>query len=70
MLKTRNNKFFEFLILLSMISLFPKKFFIDFLVELGFFIGEKPIFMKKNPSLCRMERFHGCPNEKICPPAF
>jgi hypothetical protein len=32
-----------------------KKFFIDFLDELGLFIGEKPIFTKKKfPSLCRL----------------
>jgi hypothetical protein len=32
-----------------------KKFFIDFLDELGLFIGEKQVFTKKKiPSLCRL----------------
>jgi hypothetical protein len=34
--------------------------------ELGLFIEEK----QNIPSLCHLARFHGCPNEKICPPAF
>jgi hypothetical protein len=41
-----------------------KNLFIDFLDELGLFIGENPIFTKKKfPSLCRLPWFHGCPNE-------
>jgi hypothetical protein len=37
-------------------------FFIDFLDELGLFIGEKPIFTKKKIELlCRLARFHGRP---------
>jgi hypothetical protein len=42
-----------------------KYWFSDFLAELGLFI-EKPIFTKKKfPSLCRLARFHGCPNENF-----
>jgi hypothetical protein len=45
---------------------FQKFFFIDFLDELGLFIGEKPIFTKKKfPSW-----FHGCPNENFVRPIF
>jgi hypothetical protein len=41
-------------------------FFIEFLDELGLFIGERPTFTKKKiPSLCRLPWFHGCPNENF-----
>jgi hypothetical protein len=45
-----------------------KYFFIGFLDGLGLFIGENPIFTKKNfrrSAVCRLARFHGCPNEKL-----
>jgi hypothetical protein len=48
-----------------------KKKKIDFLDELGLFIEKKRIFMKKKfPSLCRLARFQGCPNEKFVRPIF
>jgi hypothetical protein len=48
-----------------------KKKNIDFLDELGLFIGEKPIFTKKKfPSLCRLPWFHGCTYENLVRPIF
>jgi hypothetical protein len=44
-------------------------FFFDFLDELGLFIGEIPIFTKKKKirrsAVCRLARFHSCPNENF-----
>jgi hypothetical protein len=46
-------------------------FFIDFLDELGLFIGEIPIFTRKKiPPLCFLPWFHGCPNENFVRPIF
>jgi hypothetical protein len=48
-----------------------KNFFIDFLDELGLFIGEKLICTKKKfPSLCRLPWIHGCPYENFVRPIF
>jgi hypothetical protein len=47
-----------------------KKFFIDFLDELELFIGEKQVFAKKKPSLCRLPWIHGCPHENVVLPIF
>jgi hypothetical protein len=46
---------------------------IDFLDELGLFIGEKPIFTKKIfPSLCRLPSgaISWLPKKKFCPHDF
>jgi hypothetical protein len=47
-----------------------KKKNLDFLDELGLFIGKNRFLGKKIPSLCRLPRFHGCPSENFVRPIF